>query len=74
MWQQGVASNKQKGIDMNESVKKWINGKADRATFTIDKVATGHKQHQAGCGVHDNRPKRERTRSAKFRTILRSYD
>jgi hypothetical protein len=47
---------------MNESVKKWINGKADRATFTIDKVATGHKQHQAGCGVHDNRPNRERTR------------
>lgn len=30
---------------MNSSVKKWINGKADSATFKIDitKVPTGHK-------------------------------
>lgn len=58
---------------MNDSVKKWINGKAEKAVFKIDRVSTGHKQHQAGCGVHDNRPNRARTRSDANRKAIREW-
>ena len=57
------------------SLKQWQKGaKNATITFDITKVATGHKAHRSGAGSHNNTPKRERTRSAKFRTILRSYD
>jgi len=32
---------------------------------SIDKVAIGHQSHITGTGVHDNRPKRQRTRQAQ---------
>ncbi len=35
------------------------------------KVAIGHQQHISGCGRHDNRPKRLRTRSATIREALK---
>jgi len=40
---------------------------SNRFTITIDplKVAMGHQPHITGTGVHDNRPKRRRTRSAQ---------
>ena len=31
----------------------------------IGKVAIGHQSHITGTGVHDNRPKRSRTRQAQ---------
>lgn len=31
----------------------------------VGKVAIGHQAHVSGAGVHDNRPKRQRTRSAQ---------
>jgi hypothetical protein len=31
------------------------------------KVAMGHQPHMTGSGVHDNRPKRQRTRTAQRR-------
>jgi len=31
----------------------------------IGKVAMGHQAHISGTGVHDNRPKRQRTRQAQ---------
>lgn len=34
------------------------------------KVKKGHPTHRGGAGVHDNRPKRVRTRSAQFRKAL----
>jgi len=57
---------------MNNSVKKWLNGKANSATFKIDitKVATGHKSNRGGNGIHDNRPNRLRTRSAQRQNAL----
>jgi hypothetical protein len=58
---------------MNESVKKWINGKSDKAVFTVNNISTGHKNHRSGVGSHDNSPKRERTRNAKFRKIMRDW-
>jgi hypothetical protein len=38
------------------------------------KVSTGHKCSDQGCGRHDNRPKRLRTRQSIRRQILKSYD
>ncbi len=34
----------------------------------------GHEEHLTGTGVHDNRPKRERTRNAANRKAIREYD
>lgn len=34
----------------------------------------GHEEHLTGTGVHDSRPKRERTRNAANRKALREYD
>jgi alpha-D-ribose 1-methylphosphonate 5-triphosphate synthase subunit PhnH len=31
----------------------------------VGKVAMGHQSHTTGTGVHDNRPKRTRTRQAQ---------
>lgn len=56
---------------MNDSVRKWINGKTNSATFTVDRVSTGHRRHHAGCGVHDNRPNRARTRGQASRRAIR---
>jgi hypothetical protein len=56
---------------MNASVKSWINGKTNSATFTIDKVATGHKAHHTGTGVHDTRPRRERTRNSQVQRAIK---
>ena len=57
------------------SLKQWQKGaKNATITFDITKVATGHKAHRGGAGTHDNRPKRERTRSAKFLNIMRDFE
>ena len=37
------------------------------------KVATGHRQHFTGTGAWDNRTKRQRTRSAQTRAIMKEY-
>ena len=34
----------------------------------------GHEDHMTGTGVHDNRPKRLRTRNASNRKAIRDYD
>lgn len=34
------------------------------------KARTGHQEHDLGCGRHDNRPKRKRTRAAQKRDWL----
>ena len=61
-------------ITMN-TLKQWQNG-AKNATIVLDltKVATGHKAHRGGSGSHNPSPKRERTRSAKNRKIMRDFD
>jgi len=58
---------------MNESVKKWLNGKSDKATFQIENVAIGHKKSQIGCGVHDPRPKRSRTRQTQNYQAMQAW-
>lgn len=37
----------------------------------VTKVAIGHQSHISGTGVHDSRPKRQRTRSAQLLAQLR---
>lgn len=45
--------------------------KRKKETITIKikvgKLAIGHQPHITGSGIHDNRPKRQRTRSAQRR-------
>ncbi len=36
-------------------------------------VSIGHRQHQSGGGAHDNRPRRQRTRSAKNNRAIREF-
>ena len=58
---------------MNASIKKWLNGKADKATFKVQNVAIGHKKSQIGCGIHDPRPKRSRTRQKQNSQAIKSW-
>lgn len=37
-------------------------------------LAIGHKSNDNGCGYHDNRPKRKRTRSAQFKAYLKEWE
>jgi len=37
------------------------------------KVSIGHRQHQTGGGAHDNRPRRQRTRSAQNNRAIREF-
>ena len=37
------------------------------------KVSPGPRQHFPGTGAWDNRPKRQRTRSAQTRAIMKEY-
>ena len=37
-------------------------------------VGKGHSSHISGSGTHDNRPKRNRTRSDQKRRAMRDYD
>jgi len=37
------------------------------------KVREGHKEHDLGCGRHDDRPKRKRTRQTQKRDWLDNY-
>ena len=37
------------------------------------KVSIGHTAHTTGTGVHDSRPRRQRTRSAKNNRAIREF-
>ena len=38
---------------------------SNKLIIKVGKVAMGHQSHITGTGVHDNRPKRQRTRQAQ---------
>lgn len=37
-------------------------------------IGKGHSEHRSGSGLHDNRPKRMRTRGAAKRNAMRDYE
>ena len=37
------------------------------------KVSIGHRQHTTGTGAHDNRPRRQRTRTAEKKAAIRNF-
>jgi len=37
-------------------------------------IGKGHSEHRSGSGLHDNRPKRIRTRGAANRHAMRDFD
>ncbi len=37
------------------------------------KVRKGHQEHDQGCGKHDNRPRRKRTRQAQKQDWINEY-
>lgn len=51
--------------------------KTIRFTLNLKRVwelPRGHEDHLSGTGAHDNRPKRERTRSASNRKAIGEFD
>lgn len=54
--------NSKKTITINLNLKK------------IWELPRGHEDHLTGTGVHDNRPKRFRTRGAANRKAIREYE
>jgi len=38
---------------------------SNKLIIKVGKIAMGHQSHITGTGVHDNRPKRQRTRQAQ---------
>jgi len=44
---------------------------SNKLIIKVGKVAIGHQSHIAGAGIHDNRPKRQRTRSAQNRNAIK---
>lgn len=45
-------------------------------TIKIDpwKLSWGHREHDLGCGKHDSRPKRCRTRQTQLKKMLREFE
>lgn len=37
-------------------------------------VSIGHQSHKTGTGAHDNRPRKERTRSDRNNRAIRDFD
>lgn len=37
-------------------------------------IGKGHSEHRSGSGLHDNRPKRMRTRGAEKRHAMKDYE
>ena len=54
--------NSQKTITIKLNLKK------------VWELPRGHEDHLTGTGVHDNRPKRLRTRGAANRKAIRDFD
>lgn len=47
--------------------KIWIELKP----LVLSKVRRGHHNHKSGSGIHDNRPKRQRTRAATVEAAMK---
>jgi hypothetical protein len=45
---------------------------SNRIVIKVGKIAIGHQSHITGTGVHDSRPRRERTRQAQRRAWQQS--
>jgi len=37
-------------------------------------VRTGHRSNDQGCGLHDVRPNRQRTRQTEYRNVMKDWD
>ena len=46
---------------------------SNKLVIKVGKVSIGHQSHITGTGIHDNRPKRQRTRSAQKRKALEQW-
>lgn len=45
-----------------------------KITLQLGPTAIGHQGHISGTGVHDSRPKRQRTRGAAHRAAVKEHD
>lgn len=50
-----------------QAYNDFINGKTDKLKLPSKPVARGHQSHISGAGAHDDRPRKERTRSGQRR-------
>ena len=44
---------------------------SNKLTIKVGKVAIGHQSHVTGTGIHNSRPKRQRTRSQQNRQAIK---
>ena len=49
--------------------------RAEKFRFKVDdaKVSIGHRSHMTGTGAHDNRPRKQRTRSGQRKAWKKEY-
>jgi hypothetical protein len=64
-------SSKKRGSRVNIAPKD--KGLFGPMTLRLGPAIIGHQNHISGTGVHDNRPKRQRTRDAARRFAIKEY-
>lgn len=61
--------------EQRQAYNAFISGKTDKVTLPASTaVARGHQAHASGGGVHDSRPRKERTRSGQSRKWQKEYE
>ena len=67
------------GFEVTKEAGQWCEmRKKKRSKLVIKardlKVSTGHHLHDQGCGRHDSRPRRDRTRSSQRRQWMKEWE
>jgi hypothetical protein len=59
---------------VSQKVKDFISGKNDSVKLELGKQSIGHQKLDFKTGVHDSRPKKERTRSGQKRKWSKDWE
>lgn len=57
----------------NKTHQTVVKTKSNKILVDLGKVSIGHQLHAQGCGKHDSRPKRLRTRQSQRQRWSREY-
>ena len=61
-----LKEGKKKTPEEKQAYNSFISGKTDKIKLPTAPVARGHQTHISGTGVHDNRPRKQRTRKRQW--------
>lgn len=65
---------KDKSVEDRQAYNDFINGKTNKLKLSSRLTARGHQSHIGGAGVHDSRPKRQRTRGGQNRAWKKEHE